>query len=69
MFIYQLLVTRFKEGIMEESIMYTTDEFYFSTLKKAEEQKRKETDKNIIGLEIVQIELDNITENRFSNPE
>ena len=69
MFIYQLLVTRFKDGIIEESVMYITDEFYFSTLEKAEEQKRKETDKNIIGLEIVQIELDNITENRFSNPE
>ena len=69
MFIYQLLATRFKSGIIEESVMYITDEFYFSTLEKAEEQKRKETDKNIIGLEIVQIELDNITENRFSNPE
>ena len=68
MFIYQLLVTRFKDGIIEESVMYITDEFYFSTLEKAEEQKRKETDKNIIGLEIVQIELDNIMENRFSNP-
>lgn len=68
MFIYQLLVTRFKDGIMEESVMYITDEFYFSTLKKAEEQKRKETDKNIIGLEIVQIELDNITEKRFCSP-
>ena len=69
--IYQLLVTYLKSGIMEESISYITEEFYFSTLEKAREQFEIEKHGiyNVIGLEIVEVELDNITEKRFKNIE
>lgn len=69
--IYQLLVTYLKSGIMEESISYITEEFYFSTLDKAKEQFEIEKNGiyNVVGIEIVEIELDNITEKRFKNIE